>query len=56
MADLSEHPTLAALQRYLNEVCKERGWTKDNYKIGPIPHLPNEDIIDPPMTLLPNGL
>src|SRR5579863_4481229 len=31
MADLPEHPTLPALQRYLDEVCKERGWTKDSY-------------------------
>jgi NTP pyrophosphatase (non-canonical NTP hydrolase) len=31
MADLPEHPTLPELQRYLDEVCKERGWTKDNY-------------------------
>ncbi|MBV9227995.1 MAG: RS21-C6 protein [Chloroflexi bacterium] len=31
MADLPEHPTLPELQRYLDEVCKERGWTKDGY-------------------------
>lgn len=31
MAYLPEHPTLPELQRYLDEVCKERGWTKDNY-------------------------
>ena len=31
MVDLPEHPTLPALQRYLDEVCKERGWTKDSY-------------------------
>jgi len=31
MADLPKHPTLPELQRYLDEVCKERGWTKDNY-------------------------
>jgi len=30
MADLPEHPTLPGLQRYLDEVCKERGWTKDS--------------------------
>lgn len=31
MADLPEHPTLPALQRYVDEVCKERGLTKDSY-------------------------
>src|SRR5713226_8036073 len=31
MADLPEHPTLPELQRYLDAVCKERGWTKDTY-------------------------
>jgi NTP pyrophosphatase (non-canonical NTP hydrolase) len=31
MADLSAHPTLPELQRYMDEVCKERGWTKDSY-------------------------
>ena len=31
MAYLPEHPTLPELQRYLDEVCKERGWTKDSY-------------------------
>lgn len=31
MADLPQHPTLSDLQRYIDEVCKERGWTKDNY-------------------------
>lgn len=31
MADLSIHPTLPELQRYMDEICKERGWTKDNY-------------------------
>ena len=31
MADLPEHPTLPQLQRYLDAVCKERGWTKDSY-------------------------
>ncbi len=31
MADLSTHPTLPELQRYMDEICKERGWTKDNY-------------------------
>ena len=31
MADLPEHPTLPALQRYMDETCKERGWTKDSY-------------------------
>jgi NTP pyrophosphatase (non-canonical NTP hydrolase) len=31
MADLSTHPTLPELQRYMDEVCKERGWTKDSY-------------------------
>jgi NTP pyrophosphatase (non-canonical NTP hydrolase) len=31
MAQLPEHPTLPELQRYLDAVCKERGWTKDSY-------------------------
>ncbi|HLI08910.1 MAG TPA: MazG nucleotide pyrophosphohydrolase domain-containing protein [Ktedonobacteraceae bacterium] len=31
MAQLSEHPTLADLQRYEEQVCQERGWTKDTY-------------------------
>lgn len=31
MADLPAHPTLPALQQYMDEVCKERGWTKDSY-------------------------
>jgi NTP pyrophosphatase (non-canonical NTP hydrolase) len=31
MGDLPEHPTLPQLQRYLDVVCKERGWTKDSY-------------------------
>ena len=31
MTDLPEHPTLPQLQRYLDTVCKERGWTKDSY-------------------------
>ena len=31
MAHLPEHPTLKDLQKYMDEVCKERGWTKDNY-------------------------
>ena len=31
MAFLPEHPTLKDLQRYLEEVCQERGWTKDTY-------------------------
>jgi NTP pyrophosphatase (non-canonical NTP hydrolase) len=29
MASLPEHPTLKDLQRYLDSVCRERGWTKD---------------------------
>ena len=29
MAQLSERPTLNDLQRYMDEVCQERGWTKD---------------------------
>ncbi|HEX6797024.1 MAG TPA: MazG nucleotide pyrophosphohydrolase domain-containing protein [Ktedonobacterales bacterium] len=29
MAELPEHPTLADLQRYVDAVCQERGWTKD---------------------------
>ncbi|MBO0789577.1 MAG: RS21-C6 protein [Ktedonobacteraceae bacterium] len=31
MADLPLHPTLAELQRYMDEICQERGWTKDTY-------------------------
>jgi NTP pyrophosphatase (non-canonical NTP hydrolase) len=31
MAQLSDHPTLTDLQRYVEQVCQERGWTKDNY-------------------------
>src|SRR5437867_12395715 len=31
MAHLSEHPTLPGLQKYIDEVCKERGWVKDTY-------------------------
>jgi NTP pyrophosphatase (non-canonical NTP hydrolase) len=30
MATLPENPTLPDLQRYLAEVCEERGWTKDS--------------------------
>ncbi|HEU5199074.1 MAG TPA: MazG nucleotide pyrophosphohydrolase domain-containing protein [Ktedonobacterales bacterium] len=29
MAQLAEKPTLSDLQRYVAEVCQERGWTKD---------------------------
>ncbi len=31
MTDLPTHPTLPQLQQYLDEICKERGWTKDSY-------------------------
>lgn len=31
MAHLPEHATLPDLQRYMDEICKERGWTKDTY-------------------------
>ena len=31
MTNLSTHPTLPELQQYMDEICKERGWTKDNY-------------------------
>ncbi len=31
MAYLAEHPTLKDLQKYMDEVCKERGWVKDTY-------------------------
>jgi NTP pyrophosphatase (non-canonical NTP hydrolase) len=31
MAALPAHPTLPELQYYMDEVCKERGWTKDSY-------------------------
>ncbi len=30
MAQLPEHPTLSDLQRYVADVCQERGWTKDS--------------------------
>ncbi len=30
MADLPAHPTLPELQRYMAQICQERGWTKDN--------------------------
>lgn len=30
MAELPPHPSLPQLQQYLNEVCQERGWTRDN--------------------------
>lgn len=31
MANLPIDPTLQQLQQYMDEVCKERGWTKDSY-------------------------
>ena len=31
MAYLPERPTLIDLQKYMDEVCKERGWVKDTY-------------------------
>jgi|SRR5579884_1185274 NTP pyrophosphatase (non-canonical NTP hydrolase) len=31
MAYLPDRPTLADLQRYVEQVCQERGWTKDTY-------------------------
>ncbi|HVU66055.1 MAG TPA: MazG nucleotide pyrophosphohydrolase domain-containing protein [Ktedonobacteraceae bacterium] len=31
MAELSAHPTLPELQRYMDEICQERGWTRDTY-------------------------
>lgn len=31
MTHLPEHPTLQDLQKYMDEVCKERGWVKDSY-------------------------
>ncbi len=31
MANLATHPSLPELQRYMDEICKERGWTKDSY-------------------------
>jgi len=31
MAYLPEHPTLKDLQHYIDNICKERGWTKDTY-------------------------
>ena len=30
MAILKDNPTLPDLQRYLDEICQERGWTKDS--------------------------
>lgn len=30
MADLKDNPTLRDLQRYVDAVCQERGWTKDS--------------------------
>ncbi len=30
MAHLPENPTLKDLQRYIDEVCQKRGWTKDS--------------------------
>ncbi len=30
MADLPTHPTLPELQRYVEQVCLERGWTQDS--------------------------
>ena len=31
MAYLREHPTLKDLQKYIDDVCQERGWVKDTY-------------------------
>jgi NTP pyrophosphatase (non-canonical NTP hydrolase) len=31
MAYLQEHPTLRDLQKYIDDVCQERGWVKDTY-------------------------
>jgi NTP pyrophosphatase (non-canonical NTP hydrolase) len=31
MATLKENPTLKDLQQYIKEVCKERGWDKNNH-------------------------
>lgn len=31
MANLPAHPTLPELQQFMDEICKERGWTKDSY-------------------------
>ena len=31
MAQLPDRPTLSDLQRYMNEICQERDWTKDTY-------------------------
>jgi NTP pyrophosphatase (non-canonical NTP hydrolase) len=30
MAELNERPTLGDLQRYMADICEERGWTKDS--------------------------
>lgn len=30
MADLQDNPTLRDLQRYMADICQERGWTKDS--------------------------
>ncbi|HET8841402.1 MAG TPA: MazG nucleotide pyrophosphohydrolase domain-containing protein [Ktedonobacteraceae bacterium] len=31
MAELPSHPTLPEYQQYMDEICKERGWTRDTY-------------------------
>ena len=31
MATLKENPTLPEFQQYIKEICKERGWDKNNY-------------------------
>ena len=31
MAQLPEKPTLGDLQRYMDEICQERGWVNDSY-------------------------
>ncbi|HKV84874.1 MAG TPA: MazG nucleotide pyrophosphohydrolase domain-containing protein [Ktedonobacterales bacterium] len=30
MATLTDNPTLGDLQRYMDAICQERGWTKDS--------------------------
>lgn len=31
MANLPLHPDLPAYQQYMDEICRERGWTRDSY-------------------------
>ncbi|MCM8814003.1 MAG: RS21-C6 protein [Candidatus Omnitrophica bacterium] len=31
MAQVPEHPSLSDIQRYVRDICRERGWDKDGY-------------------------